>query len=141
MSLGDHLRYLRAVAGGLEPNEIAAEIGLERPSLITQVEQRYRTIGDEELIRQLADYFDRPVEELLWHQARPRKHLTFYVARAWQTKEIVSLTLRTGEMLSGQVAWWDLGSVGLRMPDGRLLVVQRHAVVDWPGATETRWKD
>jgi biotin-(acetyl-CoA carboxylase) ligase len=140
MSLSDHLRYLRARQGGTHTLEIAAALELPTPTTINLAETQYRPVRDEALVAKLATYYERPLEEFQWHNARPRKYLTFYIARALKTKEIVSLTLRSGRQLTGTAEWWDLGSIGLRGEDGRLTVVQRHAVVDWPGAA-TEWQD
>ena len=139
MSLSDHLRYLRAMDGGPTPEEITQKLGLEQLSGIALAEQVYRPIDDENLIEQLARYYGRPLEEFHWHNERPRKYLTFSLAEVLRTQEPISLTLRSGAALTGQVTWWDLSSIGLQAADGRLLVVQRHAVVDWPNATA--WKD
>lgn len=88
----------------------------------------------------LAAYYGRSLEEFQWHNARPRKYLTFYIARALKTGETVTLTLRSGRQLCGKAKWWDLGSIGLEDENGRLLVIQRHAIIDWPGAA-TVWQD
>lgn len=140
MSLSDHLRYLRAQQGGTHPVEIAQALGLGKPTAVNLAEKQYRPVRDEELVEKLAQYYGRPLEELQWHNARPRKYLTFYIARALKTSELVTLTLRSGQQLSGKAAWWDLSSVGIRDENGRLLVIQRHAVIDWPGAA-TEWED
>ena len=137
MSLSDHLRYLRAFNGGEHPDAIYKALGLE--SGIMGAETGYRPVRDEALVAKLADYYSRPLEEFQWHTARPRKFLTFYLAEAMRNKTPVELRLRSGQTLTGTVAWWDLSSVGLRQENGRLLVVQRHAVIDWPNATE--WED
>ncbi len=139
MSLSDHLRYLRAMRGGLETQTIADTIGLEKPTPINQAETQYRPVRDPDLVAKLADFYGRSLEEFQWHNARPRKFLTFYSARALETKEPASLTLRSGEVLCGQIVWWDLGSIGLKMDNGRTIVVMRHAVIDWPDATN--WED
>ena len=139
MSLSDHLRYLRAMRGDLDTRTIAVAIGLEKPAPINHAETRYRPVRDPELVAKLADFYGRPLEEFQWHNARPRKFLTFYAARALETKEPASFTLRSGEVLSGQIMWWDLGSIGLKMDDGRTIVVMRHAIIDWPDATN--WED
>jgi hypothetical protein len=139
MSLSDHLRHLRAMEGGTTPEEIARRLGLEQLSGIGLAEQVYRPVSDEKLIEKLAEYYGRPLEEFHWHNERPRKFLTFSLAQAQQTQEPITLTLRSGELLAGQVVWWDLSSIGLQEADGRLLVIQRHAIIDWPNATV--WKD
>lgn len=141
MSLGDHLRYLRAVSGGQETQFIAQDVGIESPTDINFAETRYRPVEDEELVAKLADYYGRPVEEFQWHNARARKYLTFYVARAMREGVSVELILRTGEVLSGRVEWWDLSSIGLRTNDDQLLVIQRSAIVDWPDATDYWWEE
>ena len=132
MSLGDHLRFLRALHGGMDTATIAGFIGIDRPWPINEIEVRYRQVGDDELVAKLAEYYDRPVEELFWHRERSRKKFTQYVHRATQEERPVRLQLRSGEVLQGIPQWWDLGSVGL-LPDGKqeILIVQRHAVVDW----------
>ncbi|NHZ72130.1 MAG: hypothetical protein GWP17_03480 [Aquificales bacterium] len=140
MSLSDHLRTLRALQGGTETQAIAEAIGLEKPTAVNHAEIQYRPVRNAELVEKLAGYYQQPLEEFQWHNARPRKYLTFYLARALKSKETVSLTLRSEQQLTGIVEWWDLGGVGLREENGRLLIVQRHAVVDWPGAT-TEWED
>lgn len=139
MSLSDHLRYLRAMRPGLTPEDIAEALGLETPGAISQAEKRYRPVLDEALIAGLAQYYGQPLAEFQWHNARARKYLTFYVQRALANKMPATLTLRGGQTLSGRVVWWDLGAIGLETGDG-LLVVQRHAVVDWPGAEEHWWE-
>jgi len=139
MSLSDHLRYLRAMDGGTTPEEIAQRLGLEQLSGVGLAEQVYRPVRDENLIEKLAEYYGRSLEEFHWHNERPRKFLTFSLAEVLRTEEPISLTLRSGEVLTGQVTWWDLSSIGLQEASGRLLVIQRHAVVDWPNATV--WKD
>ena len=136
MSLSDHLRYLRALHGGTDTVTIATAIGLELPGQIYLAETCYRPVDNVPLVENLAAYYGRSTEEFHWHNARPRKYLTFYIAQAIRNKQAVSLTLRSQEVLQGNPEWWDLSSIGLRMGDGRLLVVQRHAVIDWPEATQ-----
>jgi hypothetical protein len=138
MSLGDHLRYLRALAD-VNTGTIAEALGLEAVSPINMAEVRYKPVEDEALVAALAEYFGRPLAEFEWHNARARKYLTFYVQRALEQKEPITLTLRGGEMLSGQPEWWDLSSIGLQTEAHGLVVVQRHAVVDWPEATVHWW--
>jgi sRNA-binding regulator protein Hfq len=139
MSLSDHLRILRALDGGTTPDEIAARLEMERLTGIAFAEQIYRPVTNELVIEKLAEYYGRSLEEFHWHNERPRKFLTFSLAEALRTQVPISFTLRSGEILTGQVEWWDLSSVGLRQGNGRLLVVQRHVITDWPEAT--KWKD
>jgi sRNA-binding regulator protein Hfq len=132
MSLGDHLRFLRAMQGGVDTATIAGAIEIDRPWPINEIEVRYRQVGDDDLVAKLATYYDRPVDELLWHRERSRKKFTQFVHRAMQEEQTVNLHLRSGEVLQGIPQWWDLGAVSLLPDEGReLLVVQRHAVIDW----------
>lgn len=137
MSLSDHLRYLRAMKEDLGTKEIAEAVGLPSLSPLTQAEQRYQPIPNEDgLIEKLAAYYGRSVDEFHWHNARARRYLTKYLLRCHTAKKPISVTLRTGEVLTGEVEWFDLGAIRLKLENGRFLVVQRHAVVDWEGAAE-----
>jgi len=132
MSLGDHLRYLRAMNNGIDMIAIAKAIGIERPWTITEIEVRYRQIGDDDIVEKLALFFERPVEEFFWHRERSRKKFSRFVQGAINDQASISLHLRSGETLSGMPEWWDLGAVGLkRTGDETITVVQRHAVIDW----------
>jgi transcriptional regulator with XRE-family HTH domain len=131
MSLGDELRYLRAKAGGPTPLEIEEATGV-KASHYSQLEQRYREMGDDDTIEKLAAYFGCDVEMLKGARARSRKALSQHLAQAQKSAQPVNLHLRPGETLRGRLAWWDLGTLGLQPEDGGpLIVVQRHAVVDW----------
>lgn len=138
MSLGDYLRLLRARRGGITPWEIEAATELPK-GLYRMMEQRYRAVGDDETIRMVADFYGVPFEELRWRLDWPRKALNFTLAAAMRTQRPVTLHLWNGQTLRGIVRWWDLGAVGLELPDGRLVVVQRHAAERWepgpPGAS------
>jgi transcriptional regulator with XRE-family HTH domain len=131
MSLGDELRILRAKAGGLTPLEIEEATGVDA-GLYCQLEQRYREMGNDETLDKLADYFGCDPELLKRARFRSRKALSQHLDAARRDGQPVQLHLRTGEILSGRVTWWDLGAVGLSPEsDGPLTVIQRHAVVDW----------
>jgi transcriptional regulator with XRE-family HTH domain len=129
MSLGDYLRLLRARRGGVTPVEISAATGLS-PGLYRQLEQRYRSLGSDEDLRRLAEYFDVPLEDLSWRQAWPRKGLSRDLVAAFRTGRPITLHLWTGRTFAGRVLWWDLGAVGLATSDGEV-VVQRHATERW----------
>lgn len=132
MSLGDHLRFLRAMNDGIDTATIAEAIGEERPWPINEIEVRYREIGDDDLLRRLAEYYEQPVEEFFWHRERSRKKLTIFIAQATQANNPVALQMRSGKTLAGVPQWWDLGTIGLQQEgDDTITVVQRHAVVDW----------
>jgi hypothetical protein len=137
MSLADELRYLRAFKGGGNLMEIEEEIGLELGTL-RFMEQRYRRVGeDDEILDKIAAYYDVPLATLQYHRERYRKALSAYLHQATESKSTAHFELRTGETMSGQVRWWDLGAFGLDVGnDEPLIVVQRHAVLDWEGAAE-----
>jgi transcriptional regulator with XRE-family HTH domain len=131
MSLGDELRYLRAKAGGPTPFEIKDATGIEA-GLYRQLEQRYREMGDDETVEKLAAYFGCDADMLKRARSRSRKALSRHLEKALESQEPIQLHLRTGETLSGRLAWCDLGALGLEPQDGGpLIVVQRHAVIDW----------
>jgi transcriptional regulator with XRE-family HTH domain len=131
MSLGDELRYLRARAGGLAPDEIQEATGIEAV-LYCMLEQRYREMGDDETIEKLAAFFEADADMLKRARSRSRKAFNQYLSEALENQSPLELSLRTGETLSGHLAWWDLGALGLTPEDGGpLIVVQRHAVIDW----------
>jgi len=130
VSLGDYLRYLRAMKGGPTPWDIQEATGV--PSgLYRQMEQRYRAMGDEETLVRLAAYFDVPVEELRWRYDWPRKLLSKALVEAQEEGRPIRLHLRTGETFEGRVEWWDLGATLLTLTNGEQVVVQRHVVETW----------
>jgi hypothetical protein len=131
MSLGDELRYLRALRGGLSHWEVEDAAGVPRGTL-HELEQRYRRVGEDDVILgRLADYYGVALEDLQFHRERYRKAFSALLHSAQESGQTVHLRLRTGETLNGQVRWWDLGALGLAAEGSELIVVQRHAVVDW----------
>ncbi len=132
MSLSDELRYLRALHGGGNLMEVEGEIGLT-PGALRYMEQRYRRVGeDDEALAKVAVYYGVSFEKLQWHRERYRKVLSAYLHQSLVSQAAVRVELRTGETLTGKVRWWDLGAFGLEPEDGgSLIVVQRHAVLDW----------
>jgi transcriptional regulator with XRE-family HTH domain len=135
MSLGDELRYLRAFYGGGNLQQIEEQVGL-KPGTLRSMEQRYRRVGeDDEVLAKVAAFYDVPLEKLQYHRERYRKALSAYLQQAMESEATVHFDLRTGETLAGRVRWWDLGAFGLEpQGGGSLVVVQRHAVLDWPMA-------
>ena len=132
MSLGDYLRYQRAMRAGMDTNTLAAALGVERVRDLNEIEQRYRQMGDDDLLEKLAAYLNVPVDELKWHRARYRKKLSAFCQSAFESGSPVILHLRVGESFQGHVKEWDLACIALEPLDGgELLVIQRHAVVDW----------
>jgi transcriptional regulator with XRE-family HTH domain len=131
MSLGDELRLLRAKAGGPTPFEIEEATGID-PGLYRQLEQRYREMGNDQTVEKLAAYFGCDAAALKRARGRSRKALSQHLHDAQTSGATVNLQLRSGELLRGRVTSWDLGCIGLApMTGGPLIVVQRHAVVDW----------
>ncbi|MGQ9584845.1 MAG: helix-turn-helix domain-containing protein [Anaerolineae bacterium] len=140
MSLGDYIRYLRALKGGPTPWEMSEEGGIPS-SEYRQIEQRYREVATDETIEKLATYFGVPAAELLRRRGWSRKQLSADLDRAQRGGRRIHLMLRTGECLSGWVEWFDLGAALLRPEGGdEEIVVQRHIVDEWvlesPGETE-----
>lgn len=137
MSLGDYLRLLRARHGGITPWDIESATDLPK-GLYRQMEQRYRSMGDEEAIRTLAAYYGVSFEDLRWRQDWPRKALSRSLVACQQQHLPITLHLWNGEECTGHIRWWDLGAVGLA-PAGAeqdLVVVQRHAVERWDPRVE-----
>ena len=132
MSLGDYLRYLRALNGGESTLEIAKEIGLLSPWPINEIEQRYRDCGSIDLVAKLANYYGVSVEDLTWRRKRSRKGLSAFISNAAENSYTIVLVLRSGEKLEGTVEWFDMGAILLRPSEGpKEVVVQRHIVDDW----------
>lgn len=130
MSLGDQLRVLRARRGGVTPAEIEAALPELPKGLYRQAEQRYRAIGDDQSIQMLADYFGVPFEDLRWHLDWPRKALSRAFFHAIEAKLPITLHLSNGEVVTGEVKWWDMGAAEITTASGGV-VVQRHAVERW----------
>ena len=135
MSLSDHLRYLRALNGGPSNTDLKEALGEEGVKLYFAIERHYRDVSSDEILPKIAAYYHVPVEELQWHRARSLKALALHVHTAIQNHDLVALHLRTGETLIGHPVWWDLAAIGLQ-PIGEedLVIVQRHAVIDWEGS-------
>jgi hypothetical protein len=141
MSLGDTLRLLRAQRGGITPFEIETALPDLPKGIYRQMEQRYRSMGDDDSIRLLAGFFGVPYVELRAQLEWPRKALSRALVYA-QARDIpISLHLSIGEHVTGKVLWWDLGAVGLVTAGGEW-VIQRHAVRQWePRAPEETLDD
>ena len=135
MSLGDHLRMLRAKRGGITPWDIEAATDLEK-GLYRQIEQRYRAVGSDDSIKVLADFFGVPFEDLRWRLDWPRKALSYALAAAQEDAGQISLWLSTGQVVTGCVEWWDLGAVKLVLDNTEDWVIQRHAVEKWDPTVE-----
>jgi hypothetical protein len=130
MSLGDYLRLLRAKAGGITPREIEAATGLPQGTY-RLMEQRYRSVGEEESIGLLADFYGEPAGELRWRLEWPRKALSRSLVAVIRHGRTITPQLWNGQTVTGMVKWWDLGAIGLETEYDDLLVVQRHAVERW----------
>lgn len=133
MSLGDYVRLLRAQRGGHDHADFAAAYGDAATKQLHLLEMRQRDISDDALLEKIAAFYEVPLTEVQWHQRRSRKALSQYLLDAQLARRPVTVRLRTGEELTGELAGWDLTAIGLKQTDGSLLVVQRHAVIDWAG--------
>ncbi len=140
MSLGDYLRLLRARRGGITPWEIEAATNLPK-GIYRQIEQRYRRVGDDEVIRVLADFYEIPFEELRWRLDWPRKALSHTLAQAKEEGTRITLHLWDGSQIAGTVLDWDLGAAQLEVDGLGPVVVQRHAVEQWEPRTELPEED
>jgi hypothetical protein len=135
MSLSDHLRYLRALHGGPSNADLREVLGADDTNLYFAIEQRYRDVSTDEIIPKIAAYYHVPVDELQWHRTRSRKALALHIHTAIPNHDLVALRLRNGETLIGHPVWWDLAAIGLQLiGEADLVVVQRHAVIDWEGS-------
>jgi hypothetical protein len=132
VSLGDYLRYLRAMKGGPDFLTIEGATGVSC-RISREIEQRYRRVGEnDDDLQKLADYFGVPVEELTWRREKWRKLLSEALYSAQTENRLIRLLLRDGPTFEGRVLWWDLGATELELAtDGGRVVVQRHAVDDW----------
>jgi hypothetical protein len=132
MSLGDYVRYLRAMKGGPDYLAIEAATGVAGRTL-REIEQRYRRVGEEDGdLQKLADYFGVAVEELTWRREKWRKLLSETLHAAQEEGRPIRLVLRDGPVFEGRVLWWDLGAAELELSGGEgNVVVQRHIVDDW----------
>jgi hypothetical protein len=141
MSLSDKLRLLRAEHGGVTPAEIEAALPDLPKGLYRYMEQRYRAVGDDNIIHMLAGFFGVPFEELRWRLDWPRKELNRALYHAQSQGHPITLELSTGETVAGAIKWWDLGATEIETDAGSI-VVQRHAVERWdPRAPETENAD
>jgi transcriptional regulator with XRE-family HTH domain len=132
MSLGDFVRYLRAMKGGPDFWTVEEATGVSGRTL-REIEQRYRRVGEsDEDLKKLADYYDVPVDGLTWRREKWRKLLSEALYTAQAEDRSIRFILRDGPTFEGRVLWWDLGATELDLLDrGERLVVQRHAVDDW----------
>jgi len=140
MSSGDYLRFLRGRKGGPDLATVSAASGVPN-SLLREIEQRYRRVGDAEALTRLAAYYEVPPEELLWRHEWPRKGLTAALYAAQRDHTPIRLFLRTGQTLEGKVVWWDLGATLIETEDGQQKVVQRHMVDRWDPRVEWEEED
>jgi len=129
MSSGDYLRFLRARHGGVDFFTVEQETGVPS-SILRQIEQRYRAVGEEDILRRLAEFYGVPAEEVLWRHRWSRARLTFALEDALRENRPIRLYLRTGEEFAGHVLWVDLAATCLKV-DGHEIVVQRHWVDRW----------
>ena len=102
MSLGDELRYLRAKTGGPTPLEISEATGVDA-GYYCQIEQRYREMGDDDTIENLAVFFRSDADVLKRARSRSRKALSQHLENAKTLGTPIPLHLRTGETLTGRI--------------------------------------
>ncbi len=135
MSLADFSRFMRAKNGGWGFEDLSARVGAPVAKQLFQLERKQRDVATDDLIEQMAQLYQTPVEELRWHQERSRRALNTFCTQHQAAKTAVTLKLRYGPSLSGTILWHDIAAIGLNTgtPE-QLIVVQRHAVIDWETA-------
>jgi hypothetical protein len=131
MSLSDQLRFWRAQRGGHDHTAFAAAYGGEAAKQLHLLEMRQRDTSDDALLEKIAAFYQVSLDEVRWHRQRSRKALSQYLLDSQLAAKPVTLRLRTDEELTGELNGWDLTAIGLKRADGSLLVLQRHAVLDW----------
>ena len=140
MSLSDYIKYLRAVKGGVTPWEIAEASGVPA-SEVHLIEVKHRRVGDDdETLAKLSEYFGVPLEELTGRRESYRKMLTQFLADSQRKEGRVTLTLESGEEVSGRIEWYSREALAL-VPGGDEgstdgadpYIVQRGWVATWKG--------
>ena len=141
MSLSDYIKYLRAVKGGVTPWEIAEASGVPA-SEVHLIEVKHRRVGeDDEMLSRLAGYFGVPLEDLTTRRESYRKLLTQFLEDSKRKESQVTLTLESGEAVSGKIDWFSREAVALVPDSGEgseagaadPYIVQRGWVASWQG--------
>jgi transcriptional regulator with XRE-family HTH domain len=141
MSLSDYIKYLRAVKGGVTPWEIAEASGVPA-SEVHLIEVKHRRVGeDDETLAKLAGYFGVPLEDLTSRRESYRKTLTQFLEDSKRKEAHVTLTLESGEAVSGNIDWFSREAVALVPRNGDAVeattadpyIVQRGWVASWQG--------
>lgn len=130
MSVGDYVRFQRALKGGPTPWAVEEATGVDADTY-REIEQRYRTLGTDEELTTLAQYFGVPEQELVDRREWGRRRLSAELVDAREQDRRISLYLRTGDTVTGKVRWSDLGALLLKQENGHEIVIQRHAVERW----------
>jgi hypothetical protein len=144
MSLSDHVKYLRAVKGGLTPWEIAEGSGVPARE-IHLIEVKHRLVGENDaILERLAGYFGVPVEELKSRRGAYRKRLTAFLDESQQASTPVALKLEGGEEITGKIDWYAREAIAIVPEDGEegtpAYIVQRAYVADWRQAGNPQWE-
>lgn len=114
MCLGDYIRFLRAMRGGITPLEVSQATGIPSRE-INLIELKHRQMGDDETLEKLAAYFDIPVDELRWRRDRFRKKLVAFLDEQRQRNQTVRLRLQNGAEIVGTIAWIGKSTIGFRL--------------------------
>jgi hypothetical protein len=156
LSLSDHIKYLRAVKGGLTPWEIAEGSGVPARE-IHLIEVKHRLVGENDaVLERLAAYFGVPLEEFTSRRGAYRKRLTAFLEESEQDGSPIVLKLENGEEITGKVEWFAREAIAVA-PEGAAeaagtgagsqagtdtypYVVQRSYVADWRRADSTQWE-
>jgi len=130
MSLGDELRFLRAMQAGIEPDKVERIIGLPRYTM-TDLEDAPDKFGGDETLAQVAGYFSVEPNSLRAARKHSRVALDIYLKRMKAQRQTAILRLRGGSTVVGSPYWWDRAVVSIGQPEGENLIVMRHAVISW----------
>ena len=154
MSLSDHIKYLRAVKGGLTPWEIAEGSGVPARE-IHLIEVKHRLVGENDsVLERLAAYFGVPLEEFTSRRGAYRKRLTAFLEESEQDGSPVVLKLENGEDITGKVEWFAREAIAVAPADAGgegeagaeagagsyPYIVQRGYVANWRRADNPQWE-
>src|SRR4051794_249280 len=144
MSLSDHIKYLRAVKGGLTPWEIAEGSGVAARE-IHLLEVKHRLVGENDAVLQrIADFFEVPLEEFSSRRGAFRKRLTAFLEESQEDSAPITLKLESGEEITGKIDWYGREAIAVVPGDtGEVThpyIIQRAYVADWRRAGNPRWE-
>lgn len=131
MTLGNYISYLRAMRGGISPQDVAEQTGIDRYTL-WELEVKHRQVGDDDMLHKLSEFFGVSYDDLATRREHFGKRFTSFLWRRLNDHEPAWFVVRFGERVEGRVRWANMLSFALDIEDRPdPLVVLRHAVDDW----------